>query len=57
MHAHAIALLKKQQSTRVFEYAPIVRALTNLSMDERSKARTERNFEITYATAQEKLTS
>ena len=55
MHARAMALFKKQQSSSVFEYAPIVRALTNLPMDERSKARTKRKFEIAYTIAKEKL--
>ena len=32
-HAMAMHLFKKQQSTNVFEYAPIVRALTQQAMD------------------------
>ena len=36
MHAHAMALFKKQRSSSMFEYAPIARALTNVWMVERS---------------------
>ena len=39
-------LFKKQQSSSVLEYAPIARALTILSLDERSKQRTKRKFDM-----------
>ena len=55
MHARAMSLFKKQQSSSVLEYAPIARALINLPMDERSKQRTKRKFEVSYMIAKEKL--
>ena len=55
MHTRVMALFKKQQSSSVYEYALIARALSNLSMDERTKERTKRKFEIAYAIAKEKL--
>ena len=36
MHVRAMHLFKKQQSTNVFEYAPIARALTQHAMDKLS---------------------
>ena len=39
----------------MLEYAPIARALTNLPMDERSKQRTKRKFEVSYMIAKEKF--
>ena len=55
MHTRAMSLFKKQQSSSVLEYAPIARALTNLPMDERSKQRTKRKFEVSYMIAKEKF--
>ena len=55
MHTRAMSLFKKQQSSSVLEYAPIARALTNLPMDEQSKQRTKRKFEVLYMIAKEKF--
>ena len=55
MHARAMHLLKKQCSTSVVEYAPIARALTQQSMDERTHERMKRKFEVAYLIAMEKL--
>lgn len=55
MHNRAMCLFKKAQSSSVLDYAPIARALTNLPMDERSKQRTKRKFEISFVIAKEKL--
>ena len=38
MHACAMVLFKKQQSSTVCEYAPIVKALLQPSMDDRTRA-------------------
>ena len=50
-----MSLFKKQQSSSVLEYAPIARALTNLPMNEQSKQRTKRKFEVSYMIAKEKF--
>ena len=55
MHNRAMCLFKKAQSNSVLDYPPIARALTNLPMDERSKQRTKRKFEISYVIVKEKL--
>ena len=39
----------------MLEYAQIARALTNLPMDERSKQRTKRKFEVSYMIVKEKF--
>ena len=58
MHTRAMALFKEQQCTSVLDYTPIAKAITNLSMDERSKARTKRlllgvtDFMQDYASSQ-----
>ena len=44
MHVRA----RKQQSTSVFQYAPIAKALAQLSMDKRTEERTKRKFDIAY---------
>ena len=36
MHVRAMQLFRKQQSTSVFQYAPITKALAQLSMDKRT---------------------
>ena len=47
MHVRA----RKQQSTSVFQYAPIAKALAQLSMDKRTEERTKRKFDIAYLVA------
>ena len=55
MQTRAMSLFKKQQFSSVLEYAPIIRALTNLPMDEQSKQRTKRKFEVSYMIAKAKF--
>ena len=44
MHARAMALYKKEQSTSMYEYAPIARALTNIPMDDGSREKLRRKL-------------
>ena len=37
MHAHAILLLKKKQSSSILDYAPIARSFAQSSMDQSTK--------------------
>ena len=47
-HKHTMILYKKQYSTNVCDYAPIVKALLLPLMDELTRARLKRKFEIAY---------
>ena len=55
MHKQAMILFKKQHSTNVCDYAPIAKALLLPSMDELTRARLKRKFEIAYLIAKEKM--
>ena len=55
MHKRAMILYKKEHSTNVCDYAPIARALLLPSMDELTRARLKRKFEIAYLIAKEKM--
>ena len=55
MHKCAMILYKKEHSTNVCNYAPIARALLLPSMDELTRARLKRKFEIAYLIAKEKM--
>ena len=55
MHARAMGLFKKQRATSVFEYAPIVAALLQPSMDDATRERTKRKFDIAYMIARQNL--
>jgi len=48
-------LFKKQDSTNVCDYAPIAKALLLPLMDESTRARLKRKFEIAYLIAKEKM--
>ncbi len=55
MHARAMLLFKKQQSSNVVEYAPIARCFAQASMDEATREKTKRKFDISFMIAKEKL--
>ena len=56
MHARAMVFIyKKQGAGDVHEYAPIARALSQVSMDATTRERTKRKFDITYAIVKENL--
>lgn len=55
MHKRAMALYKKQHSSNICEYAPIAKALLLLSMDELTRVRLKRKFDIAYLIAKEKM--
>jgi len=46
MHKRALMLYKKQHSTNVCEYAPIAKAILQPSMDEATRQKLKRKFEI-----------
>ena len=48
MHARAMLPFKKQQSPNVVEYAPIARSFAQVSMDESTREKTKRKFDISY---------
>ena len=55
MHERAMGLFKKQQSSSVCEYALIVAALLQPSMDEATCNRTKRKCDVAYMIAKENL--
>ena len=55
MHARAMVLFKKQQSSTVCEYAPIAKALLQPAMDDHTRASLKRKFDVAYMIAKEKL--
>ena len=55
MHAYAMHLLKKQQSSSVVDYVPIAKCFTKASMDQSTLAKTKKKFDISYMIAKEKL--
>ena len=58
MHAYAMLLLKKQQSSSVVDYAPIAKCYAEASMDQSTREKTKKKFDIilSYMIAKEKLT-
>ena len=46
MHARAMLLLKREQSTNVCDYSPIARSL--FGMDQEAEAKIKRKFEVAY---------
>ena len=55
MHKVSIALYKKQHSENICDYAPIARAILQPSMDEATRQRLKRKFEIAYMVVKENL--
>ena len=55
MHERAMGLFKKQQSSSICEYAPIVAALLQPSMDEATCTQTKHKFDVAYMIAKENL--
>ena len=55
MHAHAMLLFKKQQSSNVVEYSPIARSFAQASMDEATQDKIKKKFDISYMIAKEKM--
>ena len=55
MHKRAMGLFKKQQSSSVREYAPIMAALLQPSMDKATCIRTKRKFDVAYMITKENL--
>ena len=55
MHKRAMILYKKEHSTNVCEYSPIATALLSPSMDEVTRSRLKRKFELAYLIAKEKM--
>ena len=53
MHKHVMILYKKQHSSNVCDYAPV--ALLIPSMDELTRTRMKRKFEIAYLITKEKM--
>ena len=51
MHKRSMALYKQQHSSNVCEYAPIAKALMMPSMDDLTRARLKRKFDISYLIA------
>ena len=56
MHAQAMLLYKKQQSTNICDHAPMARSMSHVSMDEVTKEGICRKFDIAYVLAKENLT-
>ena len=55
MHKRAMALYRKQHSTNVCDYAPIAKCLLQPSMDEVTRVKLKRKFEIAYLIAKENM--
>ena len=55
MHARAMLLLKKEQSTSVCEYSPIAIALAQSSMDATTRETVKKKFDISYMLVKENL--
>ena len=55
MHAYAMHMLKKQQSSSVVDYAIIAECFSEASMDLSTLAMTKKKFDISYVIAEEKL--
>ena len=55
MHVHAMTLYKKQHTSSVCEYAPIVAALIQPSIDDTTRQRMKRKFNVAYMIAKENL--
>ena len=55
MHARAMLLLKKQQSSNVVEYAPIARCFAHASIDEATREKIKKKVDIAYMIAKEKM--
>ena len=56
IHARAMLLYKKQQSTNVCDYTPIARSLFRVSMNATTKEGIRRKFDIAYVMAKKNLT-
>ena len=54
MHAYAMLLLKKQRSSSVVDYAPIAKCFSEASMDQSTREKTKKKFDISYMIAKEK---
>ena len=48
MHAYVMLLLKKQQSSSVVDYAPIAKCYAEASMDQSTREKTKKKFDISY---------
>ena len=55
MHARAMLLLKKKQSSSIVDYVPIAKCLAQASMDPSTREKTKKKFDIAYMMAKEKL--
>lgn len=55
MHARAMMLYRKQQSTNICDYTPIARSLSQVSMDAVTREGICRKFDIAYMLAKGKL--
>ena len=55
MHKRAMALYRKQHSTNVCDDAPIAKCLLQPSMDEVTRVKLKRKFEIAYLIAKENM--
>ena len=53
MHTRAMTLLKKDRGVDVREYVPIARALS--TMDEASRERTKKKFDVAFVIAKNNL--
>ena len=53
MHARAMLLLKREQSTNVCDYSPIARSL--FGMDQEAEAKIKRKFEVAYVIAKQNI--
>ena len=54
IHAYAMIVMKKQQSSNFVDYAPIARCFAQVSMDKATRDRTKK-FDISYMIVKEKL--
>ena len=55
MHRQAMLLVQKEIASSVVEYAPIAKAFTKANINEATKAKLKRKFDVAYIIAKENL--